>query len=284
MATSQSNIDPNYLLSALEWHVDNGVNELLSDEPIDRTKAPEPKAPASTAQSILPNTANKSKPSISIKDAIQQQTAAPIMGATQAIIDAKALAEKATTLDELKSAIAGFEGISICANATNMVFADGNPKAEIMVIGDTPYDDDDATGIAFQGAIGQLQDKIFASINLSRVSDDVTKAIYLTNLLNWRPPGNRAPNQAETDISLPFLKRHIELVKPKVIICSGGLPAQALLGTKDTISKLRGKFHDYEGTPLLVTYHPNYLLNTPAQKRATWMDILMLKAHLSDQA
>ena len=267
MATFQNNIDPNYLISALEWHIDHDASELWGDEPIDRTVMPTPltKETRTPPRTIEQPSAKKA-----------------IMGAAQAIIEAEKLTAQCKNLEELKKAIAEFDGLSIKDTATNLVFSDGNPSSKIMVIGDAPNADDDSEGKAFQGIVGQLLDKIFACIELSRSEENLDKSLYLTNLLNWRPPGNRTPTQAEIDISLPFLQKHIELINPNIIICVGETPAKALLDKKESISKLRGKFYEYNDTPLTVTYHPTYLLQTPAQKRATWSDILMFQEKLNN--
>ena len=278
MATSQSNIDPNYLLRALEWHIDHGADEVLNDEPVDKTAI----AAATSPIMATNNTAKKPAKQKTVTATIAEIPTTPTMGAAQAIIEAEKLATSAQSLQDLKSAIENFTGLSIRDTASQIVFADGNPEAKIMVIGDYPRTDDDKNGRAFTGAMGQLQDKILASIGLARDKADHNTAVYMTNLLNWRPPGNRSPTQTEIDISLPFLKKHITLVKHDIIISSSATAAKALLGKTESISKLRGKFYDYNGAQMFVTYHPEYLLKTPAQKRAVWADMLMLQAYLQD--
>ena len=277
MATSQNKIDPNYLLSALEWHIDNDAQELWVDEPVDRTAIPvinKEKLPT-------PVTAPQ-KPQIQNDKAAIELNPEPVMGAAQAIIEAQKIVSECDSLEKLQEVISTFEGLSIKNTATNLVFSDGNPKSNIMVIGDAPNADNDSAGKAFQGITGQLLDKIFACIDLGRAQDNIEKSIYLTNLLNWRPPGNRTPTQAEIDISLPFLQKHIELIKPKIIICFGATSAKTLMSKTESISKLRGKFYEYNNIPLIVTYHPTYLIQTPAQKRATWSDILMLQTKIGE--
>lgn len=258
------------LSAALQWYIDHGVDEALDDTPIDRTVfiAPTMPQPATKAHST-----NKLVP-----QAFNQPTPEPMIGAAQAIEQAQQIARECQSLEALKAAIAAFDGLSIKKTATNIVFSDGNPQSSMMVIGEAPATEDDRQGRPFLGAEGKLMDKILASIGLSRSAENLDNAAYLTNALNWRPPGNRTPSQAELDIALPFLKRHIALAQPKMIILCGGLVAKALLDNPESISKLRGQFHDYDAIPTIVTYHPAYLLQTPAQKRAVWTDMLMIKA------
>ena len=268
---------------ALQWYVENGVDECLSEEPQDRT-APKPIQPTVTQQQ--PGV-TKTGQSTNISPLPSVENNQPdIMGTAEAIIAAQQLADAANSLDELKIAITNFDGLSVKKTATNMVFADGNTDADIMVIGEAPGADEDIQGKPFVGASGQLLDKIFGCIDLSRETEDIKNAIYISNILNWRPPGNRTPTQAEIDIARPFIEKHISLVKPKFIVVCGAVAAKGLLQQNVSISKLRGKFHDYK-TPqghqalVMATYHPAYLLRTPSQKRATWNDILMLKEKLS---
>lgn len=272
----------NPYLAALEWQIAEGVDEGISDTPVNRTAPP-------VLKDVLADA-----PPIS-KMLVNSTNSLDLGGTSQAVAEAAKLAKSCHSLEELRAAIAAFDGLSIKKTATNMVFADGNPNAHVMVIGEAPGADEDKAGKPFMGAPGQLLDKIMAAIGLSRTSDDAANSVYLTNILNWRPPGNRTPNPAEIDISLPFIERHIALVKPRYIILSGGVAAKGLLGSGDNISKLRGKFHDYtprtdgiavgllEGgfvIPSVPTYHPSYLLRTPSQKKAVWMDMLMLHEKL----
>ncbi|NCO02603.1 MAG: uracil-DNA glycosylase [Alphaproteobacteria bacterium] len=259
------------LSAALQWYIDHGVDEALGDVPINRTVFLAPQPPASLD---TPNHKN----SAPVTSVMKQTSAEPMIGAAQAIEQAQKIAHECQSLETLKAAIAAFDGLSIKKTATQLVFADGNPQSSMMVIGEAPATEDDRQGRPFLGPEGQLMDKILGSIGLSRGAEDPDNAAYLTNILNWRPPGNRTPSQAELDIALPFLKRHIALASPKIIILCGGLVAKALLDKSESISKLRGTFHDYEGIPTIVTYHPAYLLQTPAQKRAVWADMLMIKA------
>lgn len=258
-------------LEALQWYIDNGVDEAIMDIPVDRTVVPDiketlAKLPVAKKTPVeLANTGHDT-----------------LMGTHEAIMEAVKLAEASQNLDELKNSITKFDGLSIKQTAKNMVFADGNPQSPIMLIGEAPSADDDLQGKAFCGQEGQLLDKILACIDLGRDVPDIKQSVYLTNVLNWRPPGNRTPTQGEMDISRAFIERHIALVQPKMLIICGGGAAKTLLKSSETISKLRGKFHNYDmgsaQIPTIVTYHPVYLINTPLQKKAVWADMLMFQA------
>lgn len=255
------------LKAALDWHLDHGVDEGLVDVAIDHTalKAPvEKPAPKS----------------------VSQTAPAPmqLIGSNEVAAQAAALAAGCATLEDLKAAIQNFDGLAVKKTATQIVFADGDPSAKIMLIGEAPGADEDQQGLPFVGVSGQLLDKILASIHLARKPGEGQQGVYISNILNWRPPGNRTPTDAEIQIALPFIQKHIELVDPAMIILCGGVAAKGLLGSNDSITKLRGRFHEIpiggKTIPAMATYHPSYLLRTPTQKRAVWQDMLMLQARL----
>lgn len=275
------------LLTALEWYVDQGVCDVVLDAAVDRTVIPDlPPMPVTPANSVIPSSTSVSAAQV----AARGMDAAPaFLGASDAYEEAVKCAKGAVTLEDLHKAIADFNGIAIKKTATNMVFADGNPKASIMLIGDAPGADEDRVGTPFVGNTGLLLDKIIGCIGLSRDAEDPKKSVYISNVLNWRPPGNRTPSPAEIEVSLPFIERHIQLVQPKIIVFWGGIAAKSLLGKSESISRLRKTWHDYSvqtdgltkdvglTARALVTYHPSYLLKTPQQKKAVWADMLMLK-------
>lgn len=280
-----ANLEHMALRAALEWHLDAGADEALAAEPVDRTQAapkPAPPPPAREAAASGTVTFFQSTP-----------PSAPL-GASEAAAESARVARDAATLEDLKNALAGFDGLAIRKTATNMVFCDGNPAAPVMVVGEAPGADEDRLGRPFVGVSGQLLDRIFACIGLSRTSEDPAQAVYISNILNWRPPGNRTPSPAEVEVSLPFIERHIVLARPKVIVMAGGVSAKALLNTGDGISRLRGRWHawrpatpgiapeDFTPIPALATFHPSYLLRTPAQKRAVWADMLMVRKKLAE--
>ena len=193
---------------------------------------------------------------------------------------AASLAASAATLAELKAVMEGFEDCPLKAMATNMVFGDGNPKAPIMFVGEAPGAEEDKQGKPFVGLSGQLLDRMMASIGLDR-----SKA-YITNMIAWRPPGNRQPSSQELLQCLPFVQRHIELVAPKILILVGGVAAKTLLSRSDGIMRMRGTWHDYMTsglqTPIATTalFHPAYLLRSPGQKKEAWRDMQMIQDKL----
>jgi uracil-DNA glycosylase family 4 len=258
--------------AALRWLVEMGADEAIGVEPVDRLAAP----PTQTA----PMPARADHP-----------TAAPVAPSTPAVLgrqaataqSATALAQAAATLDELREAVARFEGCPLKATATNLVFADGNPKARVMLVGEAPGADEDRQGKPFVGVSGQLLDRMLGCIGLDRTT------VYITNILPWRPPGNRSPTAAEIAICLPFVERQIELVAPDVLVLLGGTSAKTLLQTTDGIVRTRGKWLRYASPGLarpvdaIATYHPAYLLRSPAQKRDSWRDLLSIKNKLKNR-
>ncbi|MCE2926365.1 MAG: uracil-DNA glycosylase [Rickettsiales bacterium] len=251
----------------LAWYQEAGVDEAVGELAINRLSSavPEPTP-------LKPTVEAKPAPALSITTA----SPAPSVAATSA----RAIADRCQTLEELKEAVMAFDGCALKKTAIKTVFADGNPNAKIMLIGEAPGAQEDIQGIPFCGPSGLLLDKMLASIGLSRDS------IYITNTVFWRPPGNRQPSKEETAICLPLVEKHIALIAPKLIILSGGTATSTLLSQDTSISKLRGKFYAYQNNYLpseiqtAVTYHPSYLLRTPAQKKSAWADLLMIKKQL----
>ncbi|MCE2951469.1 MAG: uracil-DNA glycosylase family protein [Alphaproteobacteria bacterium] len=186
-----------------------------------------------------------------------------------------------TTLEALKSLMLAFEGCDLKHTAKNTVFGQGVPSAPVMCVGEAPGADEDEQGLPFVGLSGQLLDKMLATIGLSRKEN-----VYISNIIPWRPPGNRQPTPYETSVCLPFIERHIELVKPKILVLLGGTSAKTLLREKDGILKVRGKWRAYSSPGLdrpiacLPLYHPAYLLRSPGQKKTVWLDLLRLKEAL----
>lgn len=276
-------IDLHILKAALEWHMDAGADMALAEEPKPMVGAlgnwMSGKEGGESVNSTVLSIQSSNHPII-------QPPEVPL-GASEARAESVKLAQAAGTLEALRVAIAGFDGIGIKDTATNLVFSDGNPAAPVMLIGEAPGGDEDRLGKPFVGVSGQLLDKIMACAGLDRAAADVAQGLYISNILNWRPPGNRTPSPAEIEVSLPFIERHIQLVQPKVLIFCGGVAAKALMNSEDGVSKLRGKWFEYlpvtsefrDGAspiPAMATYHPSYLLRTPAQKRAVWADMLMV--------
>lgn len=273
MTLGMENHDPAALL---QFYADAGADEAMGDAPVDRTRLadkvalfPSPAAaPSLTKPAAMPDAAPSGE--------------APL-GTIESLGDARQLAAAAKTIDELKSALDGFQGLSLKRTATQMVFADGNLKARVMLVGEAPGADEDRLGRPFVGVSGQLLDRMLASIGLSRESN-----IYISNVINWRPPGNRSPSEAEIALSLPFIQRHIELVKPEVLIFAGGVAAKALMNTAQGITRLRGKWAEHKSDglenpiPTLPIFHPAYLLRSPQEKRLAWADLLKLQGRLKE--
>ncbi len=271
--------------AALQFYLDSGVDETMLDEAPDRRVLREVPPTADTPS--IPETLKPAGAAAKPKAAETSPAQIPL-GKSDARNEAVKLAQAAQTLDDLREAIAEFDGIAIKKTATNMVFSDGHEKAPVMLVGEAPGADEDRQGKPFVGVSGQLQDKILKCIDLDRSDEDPAKSVYISNILNWRPPGNRTPNPAEIEVSLPFIERHIQLIKPKILIFCGGVSAKSLLGSSDSISRLRKGWHDYlpqtpelkegaEPIPAIATYHPAYLLRTPAQKKAVWADMLSVQ-------
>ena len=192
---------------------------------------------------------------------------------------AREAAKSAVDLDALRAILDKFEGCTLRVNAKQLVFADGNPKARVMFVGEAPGRDEDIEGLPFVGRSGKLLDRMNAAIGLDRNS------VYIANIVPWRPPGNRTPTPQEAAICLPFLLRQIELVDPDILVCLGGPSAQTLLGFKEGIKRMRGRWFAFNtGTReirAIATFHPAYLLRTPLEKRFAWRDFLAIKKALA---
>ena len=261
------------LLAALALQLDWGAEEALEDAPPDRTA---PRAPAPAAEPA-------SGPSAQPRRAAPAVVAAP--PPTPIASRAAEAAAAAPDLAALRDAIAAFDGSPLRETATNLVFADGAPESGLMLIGEAPGAEEDRLCRPFVGQSGQLLDRMFASVGIRREDG----GFYITNILPWRPPGNRTPTDAEINLFLPFVLRHIALVRPQRLVLLGGVSAKTLLRAKEGITRLRGRWQDVavEGlgtVPALATLHPAYLLRTPAAKRDAWADLLMLRRTLDAES
>ncbi|MEE8294472.1 MAG: uracil-DNA glycosylase [Sphingomonadales bacterium] len=254
-------------LNALSWQVDMGIDEVISEKPINRFE-PAKKAPAKKAVARQPE-----RPAIIKPDMVKP--ASP----TIAEADAETLAAAANSLEELEKVIQDFEGCSLKKTAMNTVFARGDVSSKLMLIGEAPGGDEDRQGKPFVGASGKLLDKMMAAIGL-----EVDSGYYISNILPWRPPGNRKPTPQEQTICLPFIKRHIELADPDLLVFLGGTAVSALLNISDGITRVRGRWYSYpvgkKTIPAMATFHPAYLLRQPQLKRQSWQDLLEIKAKL----
>ncbi len=245
----------------LQWYHEMGMDVAVLEEPQNRflTKT-------TTSLSIINQPSNKTERFIPKPSMAANHTEHP--------------AYKCKTLEELYQTMKDYTGCSLKETAMNMVFSDGNPKAEVMLVGEAPGADEDRQGKPFVGQSGQLLDKILTTINLDRTK------VYISNIIPWRPPGNRPPTTIEIASCQPFIEKHIELVAPKVLILLGGVAAKTLLATTEGIVKLRGSWRTYQPTPTcpliktMATFHPAYLLRSPGQKAFVWRDILAVEREL----
>ncbi len=250
----------------LKWYIECGVDECIADHEINWFEE---------------NIAIPVKQAVSLEPQVQVQKppSAPLASNRDLIEKAEKMAAACDSLAALNNAIKEFDGCSLKKTATNTVFCDGNPDSDIMLIGEAPGADEDRIGKPFVGQAGQLLDRMFAAINMAREKD-----FYITNVLPWRPPGNRKPTDQECDLCLPFLRRHIELFNPKLIVLIGGTSASAILNTQTGITKLRGKWYDYalgeKKIPLMPIFHPAYLLRQPHCKKQAWHDLLAIKERI----
>ncbi|MBS0524852.1 MAG: uracil-DNA glycosylase [Proteobacteria bacterium] len=270
----------------LRWYVDQGVDEAVGEEPVDRFAAPTPPpAAAATATATAMPIAPAARAPAPVR-APPPPPAAPRgpvpLESPQLVEDARALANGCSTLAELEAAVRGFEGCALKRTAKNTVFADGIAGAPVMIVGEAPGADEDRLGKPFVGVSGQLMDRMMGAIGLTRDG-----GFYITNILFWRPPGNRTPTTTEQGMCLAFTRRHIELAKPKVLVLAGGVAVKAVLDTTEGITRLRGKWTGYtlgDGTviPTMPTFHPAYLLRTPASKRQSWQDLLAIDKKLKE--
>lgn len=256
----------------LALHLEFGVDECIGEVSVDRIAADQAKVAAAAKPVPV-----EVPPSLS-GDVKQPAPVAPSAPRAEGLIQtAVALAAAAKTVEELKAAVEQFDDCPLKRTATNTVFADGNPQAKIMLLGEAPGAQEDRQGLPFVGVSGQLLDLMLASIGLDR------STVYISNIVFWRPPGNRNPTTNEIAACLPFVERHIELVDPEILVAMGGPAAKTLLGRAEGITRLRGQWSSYSTLGLahpidiLACYHPAYLLRSPAHKREAWRDFLEIK-------
>jgi len=255
----------------LEWQVELGATDAILDAPIDRyaleTAKPEPKiAPTPAAQTGGPE---KRAPTPPLPQAPE----------IDAVGLARTAAAAASDLPALMAAMEAFEHCELKRGARKFVFGDGNLAARVMIIGDAPSREEDRAGRPFVGRAGQLLDRMFDAIQMGRAHADAARSLYVTTVLPWRPPSNRAPDASEIAMMLPFLERHVGLVDPDVLILMGNTPCAALMA-RNGISRLRGTWAEVLGKPCLPMLHPDHLLRNPIAKREAWADLLELNAHL----
>ncbi|HTZ66908.1 MAG TPA: uracil-DNA glycosylase [Roseiarcus sp.] len=264
--------DPNHAAETLRWWIRAGVNDALDEAPHDRFA--ESAAAADRRAPNAPVAALESSPAAPETGAPARQSGGG-KPPEAAELPARALADQASDLEALRSAMAGFDGCALKRTATQLVFADGVPGSRVMFVGEAPGGDEDRIGRPFVGRAGQLLDRMLAAIDLDRGH------VYIANVVPWRPPGNRTPTLQETQACLPFIRRQIDLANPEILVCLGASAAQTLLGVTAGITRVRGSWFDYQrenGRPIkaLAMFHPAYLLRQPAQKRLAWADMRAL--------
>ncbi|MEM8958668.1 MAG: uracil-DNA glycosylase [Pseudomonadota bacterium] len=267
------------MMAALAWQLELGADEAIGETPVNRFELPQSKP-----QSKSPNEST-SRPGAEARALQAPPQAAPAArngmpdSASDAVAEAEAAAAAADTLEALQAALAAYPHCELRHGARSLVFADGNPGSRVMIIGEAPGRDEDIQGKPFVGRAGGLLDRMLAAIGLDRAAPAPESAVYITNVLPWRPPQNRDPKPDEIAMLMPFLRRHVALANPDVIVAMGNISCQALLG-KRGITRLRGTWAQALGLPCLPMFHPAYLLRTPSAKRESWADLLSLKAHL----
>lgn len=266
--------EPASAREVLAFYAEAGVDSLVGEEPTNHfaPQAEAPRAPLNPSPMRAPEI--KSAP-------IAAPNLAP-PAPDVAAMEAREAVKGVQTLDELRAVLDKFEGCALRATATQLVFADGNPQARLMLVGEAPGRDEDIEGLPFVGRSGKLLDRMLAAIGIDR-----TQA-YIANIIPWRPPGNRTPTPQESQICLPFIRKQIELVDPDVLVCLGGPSATTLLDIKEGITKSRGRWYAYDTGKreirAMPTFHPAFLLRSPLQKRLAWRDLLAVKKALTEAA
>ncbi len=241
----------------LDWQAELGADTALGDLPVDRYAVPPPAKPA---------------PPVVAAPAVMPAEDDPVARAA-------ALAAAAPDLATLRTAMDGFDGCDLKHGARTLVFSDGVPGARVMILGEAPGRDEDMAGKPFVGRAGQLLDQMLAAIGLSRAAPDPGAAVYISNLIPWRPPQNRKPTAQELAMMAPFARRHLALADPDYLVLMGNSACEGLLGLSG-ITRLRGQWTELAGLPCLPMLHPAYLLRNPAAKREAWADLLALRARL----
>ena len=259
-------------LATLQWYIDLGVDEAIAATPWNRFEAAAAPTPAAEADKPRPQAAAMP---LAKAPAPPPRPAAP--PPSPVLLDLSDIHE----LETLRARLEAYDGCALKATATNTVFGSGPADARLMIIGEAPGEEEDRRGMPFVGPSGHLLDRMLAAIGMDR------EQVYIANTLYWRPPGNRTPTPAETQACLPFLKRQIELIGPKALLLVGAAAAKTMLQRSEGIMRMRGRWFDYDSgdgrpaIPALATFHPAYLLRSPAQKREAWRDLQMLQIRLA---
>ncbi len=254
--------------ATLAFLLATGADEAIAEAPVNRFLE---------RQQSLTEPAKPSAPAIA-----ERPPQTPAAAAPEAVQSARSRALQCQDLAALRALMSAFEGCALKDTATNLVFADGNPDARLMIVGEAPGREEDRRGKPFVGESGQLLDRMLHAIELDRTT------VYITNILPWRPPGNRKPTHQEIAICLPFIERHVALARADIVLLTGGTAVGALLGLAEGITRVRGRWLKYRAgereLAALATFHPAYLLRQPGQKREVWQDLLKIQSRLRDSA
>ena len=274
---------PEVLRALLEWQIAMGADEAIDAVARDHLATPPPAVTPVIATPVSPRpTLPPQTPDGGARAVIVAPPGALAESLAEAAQSARLLAAGAESIEALAALVAAFDGCPLRRTATNTVFIDGNPAAPVMIIGEAPGAEEDRIGRPFVGRAGQLLDRMLAAIGLDRT------VVQITNVIYWRPPGNRKPTAAETAACLPFVLRHIALARPRVLVLAGGTAAGTLLPVTDGITRLRGRWFELAvpgldvPVPTLPMFHPAFLLRAPEKKREAWRDLLALKARLEE--
>ena len=268
----------------LEWYTFAGVDQAIDCAPRDRYREAADAQAAASAPSQTAQPTPEPVPAAAAPAPAPAAPPAPLLPPGDATWSAQEIAAACTDLEQLVAAVRAFDGCALKRTATNTVIGDGNPQAALMIVGEAPGAEEDRQGLPFVGPAGRLLDRMLAAIGLDR------SAVYITNMLPWRPPGNRSPTAEELAICQPFLERQIELIAPHILLLVGGIAAKALLNRREGITRLRGQWFPYS-TPRMegaiqatATFHPAYLLRTPSAKREVWRDLLEIEDKMKNGA
>ena len=299
MAITATELGKAELAALLGFYAESGVSDLCEDTAVDgfaqsaelaQSRAQSAAQRAGAQPGAISQQSRPASPGLPTKGGqdLPKTAAQPLTPAPQAsqltipseaaFESARALAASANSIAELRAALGGFTGCNLRHSAKTLVFADGNPEADVMFIGEAPGREEDLQGAPFVGRAGQLLDRMLGAIGLSR------DTAYITNMIPWRPPGNRTPATHEIELCRPFIERHVALAQPKIVVMLGNVASKSLLNTDKGILSLRGTWMEYTAgsgaIPALPTLHPAYLLRNPAQKRLVWADLLSLQERL----
>jgi DNA polymerase len=272
-------VSPQSVAALLRWYDDIGADLALDDHPHDRFAELEVKSAPPALARLAPEPPRAASAYAAPRPPAIPPAAISVLSSEAVVLSAREAAERAQTLDELRQSLDSFEGCALRKTATQLVFAEGNPEARVMLVGEAPGAEEDRAGKPFVGRSGQLLDRMLAAIGLDRTS------AYITNVVPWRPPGNRTPTPLETAACLPFTRRHIELAGCDILVCLGNPSTQILLGARDGIMRTRGRWLEYDAgsrtlraMPML---HPAFLLRQPGHKRLAWRDMRELARALA---